>query len=83
MRSLLVPVGFAHGFCVLSEVADVIYKQTGYYNPELERGIAWNDPELAIDWRLPAERLIVSARDGEAPSLRELAGELPFEFDGA
>jgi dTDP-4-dehydrorhamnose 3,5-epimerase len=83
MRALLVPVGFAHGFCVLSEVADVIYKQTGYYNAELERGIAWNDPQIAIDWRLPTEQLTVSARDGEAPTLRELADELPFEFDGA
>ena len=44
MRELYLPVGFAHGFCVLSEVADVIYKQTAYYDPELERGIAWNDP---------------------------------------
>jgi len=81
MRALYVPVGFAHGFCVLSDVADVIYKQTAYYDPQLERGIAWNDPDVAIDWPLPADELIVSARDSAAPLLRELADELPFEFD--
>ncbi|HYB24969.1 MAG TPA: dTDP-4-dehydrorhamnose 3,5-epimerase [Solirubrobacteraceae bacterium] len=80
MRELYVPVGFAHGFCVLSEVADVLYKQTGYYDPQLERGIAWNDPALAIEWPLPAEQLTVSARDAAAPRLAEIADELPFEW---
>ncbi len=47
---LYVPVGFAHGFCVLSEVADVLYKQTAYYDPSIERGIAWNDPDVGIEW---------------------------------
>jgi dTDP-4-dehydrorhamnose 3,5-epimerase len=79
MRILYVPVGFAHGFCVLSEVADVIYKQTAYYDPELERGIAWNDSRVAVRWPLPEAELIVSARDRAAPSLSELASELPFE----
>src|SRR6202050_3274222 len=50
MRELYVPVGFAHGFCVLSELADVIYKQTAYYDPALERAIAWNDPDVSIQW---------------------------------
>ena len=49
-------------------------------DPQLERGIAWNDPDVAIDWPLPADELIVSARDSAAPLLRELADELPFEF---
>ena len=80
MRALLVPVGFAHGFCVISDVADVLYKQTGYYDPDLERGIAWNDAEVGIEWPLAAEQLTVSARDADAPALRELAGELPFVF---
>lgn len=80
MRELFVPVGFAHGFCVLSDVADVIYKQTAYYDPSLERGIAWNDPDVAIEWPLPADELIVSQRDAEAPRLRELAPDLPFEL---
>jgi len=80
MRELYVPIGFAHGFCVLSDVADVIYKQTAYYDPQLERGIAWNDPDVGIEWPLPASELTISKRDGEAPRLRELAAELPFEF---
>jgi dTDP-4-dehydrorhamnose 3,5-epimerase len=78
-RVLYVPVGFAHGFCVLSAVADVLYKQTAYYDPAVERGIAWNDPDVAIGW--PAEiEPIVSARDAAAPTLREVAGELPFVY---
>jgi dTDP-4-dehydrorhamnose 3,5-epimerase len=80
MRTLYVPVGFAHGFCVLSEVADVIYKQTAYYDPAIERGIAWNDPDVGVRWPLPAAELVVSARDAEAPLLRELAGELLFQY---
>jgi dTDP-4-dehydrorhamnose 3,5-epimerase len=79
MRILYVPVGFAHGFCVLSEVADVIYKQTAYYDPAIERGIAWNDPDVGVRWPLPAAELVVSPRDAKAPLLRELAGELPFQ----
>jgi dTDP-4-dehydrorhamnose 3,5-epimerase len=80
MRQLYVPVGFAHGFCVLSDVADVLYKQTAYYDPAVERGIAWNDPDVGIEWPLPADQLIVSERDRAAPALRELAGELPFRW---
>jgi dTDP-4-dehydrorhamnose 3,5-epimerase len=80
MRELYVPVGFAHGFCVLSDVADVIYKQTAYYDPAVERGIAWNDPDVAIEWPFPTDELIVSERDAAAPLLRELAVELPFQW---
>ena len=80
MRVLYVPVGFAHGFCVLSDVADVLYKQTAYYDPAVERGIAWDDPEIAIEWPLPTEELIVSERDRQAPRLAELAAELPFRY---
>ena len=80
MRELYVPVGFAHGFCVLSDVADVIYKQTGFYDPDLERGIAYDDEDVAIEWPLPAAELSASERDARAPRLREIAGELPFEF---
>jgi len=80
MRELYVPVGFAHGFCVLSDVADVLYKQTAYYDPAVERGIAFDDPDVAIQWPLPAAELIVSERDAAAPALSEIADELPFRW---
>jgi len=80
LRELYLPVGFAHGFCVLSEVADVVYKQSAYYDPELERAIAWDDPEIAIRWPLPETELIVSDRDRGAPRLSEVAGGLPFSW---
>ncbi|MGI8804014.1 MAG: dTDP-4-dehydrorhamnose 3,5-epimerase [Solirubrobacteraceae bacterium] len=79
---LLVPVGFAHGFCVMSDVADVIYRQTGYYDPALDRGVAYDDPEIGIDWPVaPVERL-VSDRDASAPALSAIADELPFRYGG-
>jgi dTDP-4-dehydrorhamnose 3,5-epimerase len=80
MHELYVPIGFAHGFCALSDVADVLYKQSAYYDPAVERGIAWNDPDIAIDWSLPQGELTVSARDAAAPRLSEIADELPFEW---
>jgi dTDP-4-dehydrorhamnose 3,5-epimerase len=80
MRVLYVPIGFAHGFCVLSEIADVLYKQSAYYDPAVERGIAWDDPEIAIEWPLPVDELIVSERDRQAPKLAEVAAELPFRY---
>lgn len=79
MRCLYVPVGFAHGFCVLSETADVAYKQTRYYDGAVERGIAWDDPEVAIAWPAGIE-LSVSPRDAQAPRLSEIAHELPFVY---
>jgi dTDP-4-dehydrorhamnose 3,5-epimerase len=80
MRALYVPVGFAHGFCVLSDVADVLYKQTAYYDPAVERGIAYDDPDVGIEWPLPAAELVVSDRDAAAPRLAEIAPELPFRW---
>jgi dTDP-4-dehydrorhamnose 3,5-epimerase len=74
------PIGFAHGFCVVSDVADVIYKQSNYYAGETERGFAYDDPDVAIAWPLPLEELRVSERDTNALLLRELADELPFEY---
>jgi dTDP-4-dehydrorhamnose 3,5-epimerase len=82
MRVLYAPIGFAHGFCVTSDVADVIYKQSNYYSTEVERGIAYDDPELGIEWPLPTEELIPSARDAEAPRLADVRDELPFEYAG-
>ena len=74
------PVGFAHGFCVTSDVADVHYKQTNYYDDELERGIKYDDPDVGIEWPLPTDELIPSERDATAPLLSEVADELPFEY---
>jgi dTDP-4-dehydrorhamnose 3,5-epimerase len=74
------PIGFAHGFCVLSEVADVMYKQSNYYADATERGIAYNDPEVGIEWPIPVADLQPSQRDATAPKLSEIAGELPFVY---
>ena len=76
-HQLYVPVGFAHGFCVLSEIADVTYKCSTYYRAELERGFRYDDAAVAIAW--PADiALLVSQRDVQAPNLREIEDELPF-----
>jgi dTDP-4-dehydrorhamnose 3,5-epimerase len=75
-RQFFVPVGFAHGFCVLSDVADVHYKLSSYYVPETERGIAWDDPDVGVEW--PVDDPQTSQRDRSAPRLAEIAGELPF-----
>jgi dTDP-4-dehydrorhamnose 3,5-epimerase len=82
MHMVYCPIGFAHGFCVLSDVADVMYKQSNYYADETERGIAYNDPEVGIVWPLPNEALIPSQRDATAPRLGEFAAELPFVYRG-
>jgi dTDP-4-dehydrorhamnose 3,5-epimerase len=73
-RQLWIPPGFAHGFCVLSEVAHVEYKCTETYDPADEISILWNDPDLAIAW--PIRDPVVSAKDSRAPRLREIAGSL-------
>jgi len=78
-RVLYVPPGFAHGFCALGEINDVVYKQTAYYDPQLEGGIAWNDPEVGIEWPADVE-FVVSARDQDAPRLSEVADSLPFTY---
>jgi dTDP-4-dehydrorhamnose 3,5-epimerase len=80
MHVLYCPVGFAHGFCVLSEVTDVMYKQSNYYDDATERGIAYNDPDVGIAWPLPTEELIPSQRDATAPLLRDIAADLPFRY---
>lgn len=68
---LWVPPGFAHGFCVLSDVADLFYKCTEYYHPEDEGGILWNDPELAIEW--PITNPVLSAKDQALPRLSDFS----------
>jgi dTDP-4-dehydrorhamnose 3,5-epimerase len=81
LRQLWVPVGFAHGFCVISEEADVVYKCSSYYDPATEAGIAYDDPDVGIAW--PSIELTVSERDRSAPRLADIADELPFVFQGA
>ncbi len=78
-QQLFVPVGFGHGFCVLSDLADVSYLLSSVYDPATESGIAWDDPGVGIDWPLEdgAEPLL-SQRDRSAPRLSEVAETLPF-----
>ena len=70
-----VPPGFGHGFCVLSDLADVAYKLSSYYDHETEAGLAWDDPSVGIEWPIKAPSL--SARDQNNPSLDELRAQLP------
>lgn len=72
-----IPPGFAHGFCVLSPEADVVYKVTAEYAPDLDRGVAWNDPELAITW--PITNPILSPRDAALPQLQAADNNFHFE----
>ncbi len=76
MRQLYVPIGFAHGFCVTTEVADVVYRCSTYYDSGLDRGFAYDDPEVAVKW--PELELIASERDTRASLLSEIAAGLPF-----
>ena len=77
-RQLYVPRGFGHGFCVTGDVADVVYKLSSYYDPSTERGFAYDDPEVGIEW--PAIGLKASERDSTAPKLAEIAADLPFTY---
>lgn len=77
-HQLFVPRGFAHGFVVLSESATFTYKVDNYYSPEHEKGIAYNDPKINIDWRLPIDSLRLSEKDHKYKSLVELG--LFFEY---
>jgi dTDP-4-dehydrorhamnose 3,5-epimerase len=69
-RQLWIPEGFAHGFVVLSEAAEVLYKTTDYYNPRAERSIRWDDPDLSIDWQLDGTPTL-SAKDQGAPLFKD------------
>jgi len=75
-RQLFVPVGFGHGFAVLSDVADVAYQVSSYYDPATEAGIAWDDPDVGVEWGV--ENPLLSDRDKNAPKLAEVADSLPF-----
>jgi dTDP-4-dehydrorhamnose 3,5-epimerase len=73
-RQLWVPPGYAHGFVVLADGTDVIYKCTDYYHPEDEIGVIWNDPRIAIEW--PIDNPMLSKKDAELPTLAELENSL-------
>ena len=76
-RQIFIPEGFAHGFCVTSETADVLYKTTDLYNPDDEYGVLWSDPDIEIDW--PVEIPIVSDKDKQYPRLRNaIETQLPI-----
>lgn len=77
-RQLLVPRGFAHGFSVLSETAEVSYKCDGFYDKASEGGIRWDDPELNIDWQLPSGKAIVSAKDQQLPAFAECKNNFTY-----
>ncbi len=78
-RQLYIPAGFAHGFCVLSDEAEVLYKTSAVYSRAHERGIAWDDPQLAIDW--PVAAPLLSDRDRAAPSLADYVAGTPFAYE--
>jgi dTDP-4-dehydrorhamnose 3,5-epimerase len=75
-RQLFVPAGFGHGFAVLSEEADVSYLLSSVYDPATEAGIAWDDPDVGVEW--PLDEPLLSERDKAAPRLAEVAETLPF-----
>lgn len=77
-QQLFVPVGFAHGFCTLEPNTEVIYKVSAYYDAAADRGLAWDDPALAIHWPITAEEVTISIKDSEQPRLAELAEEFPY-----
>jgi dTDP-4-dehydrorhamnose 3,5-epimerase len=78
-KQLLIPKGFAHGFVVISDHAEFLYKCDRFYHPEAEGGIYYADPELNIDWGLPEQEYIVSEKDKLNPMLRDADFDFPFE----
>ena len=78
-QQLWIPIGFGHGFCVLSDVADFVYKCTAYYDAATESGIRFDDPDVGVEWPSGIE-LIYSERDRNAPRLADVAEGLPFEL---
>jgi dTDP-4-dehydrorhamnose 3,5-epimerase len=78
---LYIPAGFAHGFCTVEPDTMVFYKVSAPYAPELERGVLWNDPDLAIQWPVTAENALLSDKDKRLPQLRDLADHFIFASD--
>jgi dTDP-4-dehydrorhamnose 3,5-epimerase len=78
-KQLFIPAGFAHGFSVLSDKANVLYKCNAFYNKESDAGISYNDPALNIDWKIPAAQAIISDKDQQLPSLADCRNSFVFE----
>lgn len=77
-HQLFIPVGFAHGLCTLEPDCEVQYKVTGYYDPEADKGVAWNDPEIGIEWPLGGGDPVLSNKDRAQPALSELPNYFPY-----
>lgn len=78
-KQLLVPKGFAHGYSVISETAEVFYKCDAFYNKESEAGILWNDPALNIDWQIPSGKAVISEKDADQPLFENCRNTFVFE----
>jgi dTDP-4-dehydrorhamnose 3,5-epimerase len=77
-QQLWVPPGFAHGYATLTDDCEVIYKVTDYYAPDCDRGIAWDDPALGIDWRIPSSEAVLSDKDRKQPRLADIPSVFTF-----
>lgn len=80
-RQLFIPRGFAHGFAVLSDHAVFQYKCDDYYAPETEGAIAWDDPEIGIDWKIPEDKVILSPKDAAHPELKDSTELFDYSID--
>lgn len=80
-RQFFIPRGFAHGFCVLSETALFQYKCDNFYAPQSEGAVAWNDPALNIDWRVPADKVILSEKDRHHPLLKDMEDVFDYNIN--
>ncbi len=82
-RQFWIPEGFLHGFCSLEDNTEVLYKVTNHYNAQCDRSIAWNDPEIGIDWPFPEDQLVISPKDRAAGALHSLPPVFALSTGGA